>query len=275
MASGRNSEVLIFTPPACTAEQLEMTAQRHPGEKEGDCYGLCPTTFLTCCPRATWLEEYYNSQHQQNSKKKSFFAINVGCNKGYDAVNLLRMGSNNPDVNRQMWKDAVPPALQAAACNQDQESTMALVTDPSLSQGIETNALVYCIEPMPSTFEALLNASRINKWDEQLKVRQIAMNNEDPSTVLFPGPESENLVGVEDIGIKDSCSDTPDTCVSVESSRLDAMMTKEKLNKRLNILLIDVEGYDFDVILGANATLRNTEYIEFEYRMVGKVSSKR
>ena len=128
---------------------------------------------------------------------------------------------------------------------------------------------------MPSTFEALLNASRINKWDEQLKVRQIAMNNEDPSTVLFPGPESENLVGVEDIGIKNSCSDTPDTCVSVESSRLDAMMTKEKLNKRLNILLIDVEGYDFDVILGANATLRNTEYIEFEYRMVGKVSSKR
>jgi Methyltransferase FkbM domain len=104
---------------------------------------------------------------------------------------------------------------------------------------------------------------------------QIAMNNEDPTTVLFPEPVSENL-GVEDIGIMNSCSDTTEQCVPVESSRLDAMMTKENLaDKRLNILLIDVEGYDFDVILGGNTTLRNTEYIEFEYHHVGTVSSHR
>ncbi|KAI2500210.1 methyltransferase [Fragilaria crotonensis] len=272
--SDRNSETSAFTPPACTAEQLEMTVQRHPGSKAGGgCHRLYSTTFLTCCPQATWLEEYYTSQRQLNSKKqKSFLAINVGCNKGYDAVNLLRMGSNNPAVNRQTWKDAMPPDLKVAVCNQDKESTMTLVSDPSLSHGDkeDTIALVYCVEPMPSTYGALLNASRATGWDNQLKVLQIAMNNEDPTTVLFPGPVSENL-GAEGIGIMNSCSATPEQCVPVESLRLDAMMTKENfVDKRLNILLIDVEGYDFDVILGGNTTLRNTEYIEFEYHNVGK-----
>ena len=34
---------------------------------------------------------------------------------------------------------------------------------------------------------------------------------------------------------------------------------------RGHLLCIDVEGYDFDVMLGANNTLAKTEYLEFEY----------
>lgn len=53
------------------------------------------------------------------------------------------------------------------------------------------------------------------------------------------------------------------------------MMSKEHLtDNRVNVLLIDVEGFDFDVLQGGSTTLRNTEYVEFEFHKVGKVSSQ-
>jgi hypothetical protein len=39
----------------------------------------------------TWLDQFY----QQDYRGTGFIAINIGCNKGFDAVNLLRMGSND------------------------------------------------------------------------------------------------------------------------------------------------------------------------------------
>ena len=37
----------------------------------------------------------------------------------------------------------------------------------------------------------------------------------------------------------------------------------------INILSIDVEGFDFDVIFGAGSVLDRTEYLEFEYHIKG------
>ena len=37
----------------------------------------------------------------------------------------------------------------------------------------------------------------------------------------------------------------------------------------INVLSIDVEGFDFDVLFGAGNVLDRTEYIEFEYYMDG------
>jgi hypothetical protein len=99
------------------------------------------------------------------------------------------------------------------------------------------------------------------------------MNNEDPSTVLFPKPAPGN-VGVEAVGISNDCSVRPDKCLKVESSRLDLIMSKEQLtDKRVNVLLVDVEGFDFDVLQGGTSTLRKTEYVEFEFHKLGKVRS--
>lgn len=66
---------------------------------------------------ATWLERYYTKLHynaanqtstsQQQSKQSTFLAIFIGCNKGYDAVNTLRMGSGNPIFDKDKWKDAL------------------------------------------------------------------------------------------------------------------------------------------------------------------------
>jgi hypothetical protein len=37
----------------------------------------------------------------------------------------------------------------------------------------------------------------------------------------------------------------------------------------IDILSIDVEGYDWPVLVGANQTLQRTKYLEFEYHSVG------
>ena len=269
------STTSIFpSPPACTADQLEVIYSRLPDFNE-NCANPkspwvndCPITIETGCPQTTWLEGYYVSQHQQNTKNQPFLAINVGCNKGYDAVNFLRMGSNNPEFSRQTWRDALPSNTQPANCGQDQESLMTVT-----SHSTETRALVYCIEPMPSTFLALQNASRVTGWDDQLKVLRLAMNDEDPSTVPFPKPMPDNL-GFEKHTIGGGCDKAPNECIQVETKRLDLMIHEEQLtNQRVNVLLIDVEGFDFEVLKGGNSTLRNTEYVEFEFNWRGKVRS--
>ena len=271
-ASDVNSKVEVgaYWPPACTADQLDMTFQRLPeiGTNCANKAKECPISFVTWCPSATWLDEYYSALHEQKLNKKSFLAINLGCNKGYDAVNLLRLGSNNPAVDSLTWRDALPKDIDSGGCGKGKEAQIA-VSSPILS-----NALVYCIEPMPSTFLALQNASHSTGWGNQLKVLQLAMNNQDPSTISFPKPTQENL-GRESVGIDNKLCGNPSDCDKVETKRLDLLMSEEKLSdERVNVLLIDVEGFDFEVLQGGSSTLRNTEYVEFEFHSVGQVRSR-
>ena len=45
---------------------------------------------------------------------------------------------------------------------------------------------------------------------------------------------------------------------------------QQKGSGPINILQIDVEGYDFDVLFGAGSVLDSTHYLEFEYHRDGK-----
>ncbi|OBQ33867.1 MAG: hypothetical protein AN484_27005 [Aphanizomenon flos-aquae WA102] len=70
------------------------------------------------------------------------------------------------------------------------------------------------------------------------------------------------------------CDKAPDDCIPVETTRLDLMMQNEQLvDARVNVMLIDVEGFDFEVLQGGNSTLHNTEYVEFEFNWRGQVRS--
>ena len=41
---------------------------------------------MTRCPQATWLDTYYSQLARSDSyQESSFLALNIGCNKGYDA----------------------------------------------------------------------------------------------------------------------------------------------------------------------------------------------
>jgi FkbM family methyltransferase len=268
----RNS-VAASPPPSCTQQQLAAIYLRLPEFRNKECqargwFNKCPISLVTGCPEATWLDEHY--QYDVPDNKEDFLAINVGCNKGYDAVNFLRIGSNDPSIARKTWREALPPDTAPGVCGQQQDSTQYQILSSSPSRRINRNAMVYCIEPMPSTFMALQNAANATGWAAQLKVLQLAIDNQEPSTVPFPEASPENL-GFEKQAIG-KCKEKVHSCVPVETQRLDLMMNNQQLSgKRVHIMLVDVEGFDFEVLKGGNTTLHNTEYVEFEFNWRGQV----
>ena len=99
-------------------------------------------------------------------------------NKGFDAVNAMRMGSGNPAFDKDKWKDAMTQRgkveLKTDVCNQatlpqfelpaNSTDYMKAATQIKLgsigNDGTSSSAStistfphqVHCIEPMPSTY---------------------------------------------------------------------------------------------------------------------------
>ena len=87
---------------------------------------FCSFTHATDCPDASWFEDQFittissnaqtnggdvgkkmmtkatNSEEQQ--QEGTFVGISVGCNKGFDAINMIRMGTNDPVFDKTNWK---------------------------------------------------------------------------------------------------------------------------------------------------------------------------
>jgi FkbM family methyltransferase len=253
----------------CSRSQLRAINKALP-DRDGACssskypwYNKCPISQITGCPDTPWLESHY----RQDFGGESFLAVNIGCNKGYDAVNLLRMGSNNETVSKARWREAMPTAIEGGNCGQE-ETEYLVETVRNIRP-----AQVLCVEPMPGTFAALQQALMSTAL-QGLLVRQYAVNNHEPNTTLFPSAN----VGAEKQGIGGCYSKFPTrqermqkSCEPVSTTRLDLLMEEENLlNQTVNVLLIDVEGWDFEVLKGGIQTLQRTAYLEFEFNWRGK-----
>jgi hypothetical protein len=145
-----------------------------------DIFSVCMTKILFLSfhvpegPDAVWLESYYMKLHSLAPKSipSTFLAMFVGCNKGFDAVNAIRMGSGNPVFDKSAWKDAITHhgkmTLHADVCNEITHEQFALslgnnvpVKDDAADKGVHLRggggggspsfAQVHCIEPMPTT----------------------------------------------------------------------------------------------------------------------------
>jgi hypothetical protein len=94
------------------------------------------------------------------------------------------------------------------------------------------------------------------------------MSDHDGST-LFPDHDAE--VGIENMGIQ-SCNRKGNAvkCKEVPMFRLDNYTKTFGLeNTIVDVLSIDVEGFDWAVLSGGNETLSHTMYLEFEYNWMG------
>jgi len=122
---------------------------------------------------------------------------------------------------------------------------------------------MHCIEPMPSTFSELQRVGEKLGLTSKGMVFTHAAISSTSGVVKFP----VSYVGVEDQSIT-SCTDgaTKAPCVEVPMFSLEDYVAKYVNGSGpINILQIDVEGYDFDVLFGAGNVLDSTHYLEFEY----------
>lgn len=290
--AGRNPKPLPL--PNCTESQLDIIRQQLPAEQCDANSTFCSFYMATKCPDPTWLQDYYfpsessllNSSHRVEDHPA--IAIYLGCNKGMDAINTLRMLSYNQQFDRERWRATLDPRqrMGGGACRQASSSALlSLMMANStvsrmqhlekrqkavLSSSQPRHAKVYCVEAMPGMARLLAATARNLSWDESLLVTNAAMSDSDGET-HFPDVKDESL-GVEFMGLS-NCQENPSDwqCRKVVQRTLDTFGDSNlDADAIIDILSIDVEGYDFEVLMGARRTLKRVRYLEFEINAVGR-----
>lgn len=293
-SSSSSSRLPVPTPKQCTMDQLlRIRSQLHPQ----DCITSisspwlqrCSITKATSCPdSANWLEEYYSELQREyyystmttrgtTISKKPFIGMSVGCNKGFDALNILRMGTFDASLDKNEWRKAMTlndEKIHTSVC--DQDTTLAFAVDSKITQ--RRDGEVYCFEPMPKTHKKLRESAEILGYDQKgFKVVHAAVSREE-GKAFFDGGDNFKT-GVENKGLWNGCGSDKD-CVAVDILTLEKYTKESVVNgedddQPINFLQIDVEGFDMDVILGAGAALLNrVEYMEFEYNWMGSWRSQ-
>ena len=107
----------VFSEPTTTRQQRVRTKKAAPAAvkfepctQEQKSITLRQTNVtssikkLTKCPnQENWLEEYYLQDRPLKGKER-WLAINIGCNKGFDSLNLLRMGTKDQTIRQSSRK---------------------------------------------------------------------------------------------------------------------------------------------------------------------------
>jgi len=268
--------------PECTDEQRKKVAHQLMFQDDEDfknsatknLYGLKARSENFQCPNPTWIKSFYEEEistdtNDEDDDHHYFLGISVGCNKGHDAIRTARMGLSSTDFDAQKWateldKGRTDDKMDSGVCKQASSDQAKIVSPKRAGE-------MHCIEPMPSTFSLLKRASDALRHENQGLVLTHAAISSAQGTAQFPSGEA---AGREDIGI-DFCNSSaerlPAQCEDVSVYSLEGYVAKYVKSKGpINILQIDVEGWDFDVLFGASSVLDRTHYLEFEYHVSGK-----
>ena len=269
----------LARPFQCTEDQLNIIRKQLPSH---DCYQYqsqpwlqkCSFTDATKCPDNQWLADFFkNKQHQQriddstqHEEDGRFISLFIGCNKGMDAVNALRMGSGDSRFDKNVWIETLTTKgrmkLHNDVCGQASTPQFPLTSNLGTPR---KKSEVHCIEPMPATAKELARAANELGWtDVGFIVAHAAIGRND-GMASFP---SSSSVGVENKGLENGCKSG--LCENVVVYSLDSYVEQHVSPYPIDYLSIDVEGFDFDVLLGGlNDTLPRVKYLEFEYNWMG------
>lgn len=270
--------------PQCTQAQRKRILEQLPAfaclaRSVMRVHRKCRIVRATRCPQSNiWLEHVY--QHDWRNTMAPFVGINVGCNKAFDAINLLRMGTRDPSFLPQTWKSALGNTSSEMR-NQGEHPAPIPKSSPNRP------GVVHCVEPLPVTMVRLQEAAQKSGYaDKGLVLHHVAMSDRQGS-VHFPvrqkltsseGTPSVAAVetGKEDARL-DSCSSLESEeelnkfCTPVPMSTLDQHfgdLLKER--STIQVLKVDAEGWDYPVLFGGGMEmLKKVEYLEFENHRVG------
>eukprot|EP00547_Thalassionema_nitzschioides_P007172 CAMPEP_0194218232 /NCGR_PEP_ID=MMETSP0156-20130528/23286_1 /TAXON_ID=33649 /ORGANISM="Thalassionema nitzschioides, Strain L26-B" /LENGTH=340 /DNA_ID=CAMNT_0038947513 /DNA_START=241 /DNA_END=1263 /DNA_ORIENTATION=- len=252
------------------SRQLEFNTCNFTSQCGGMFGKCCGIIRETRCPQSSWLHDYYREDYRLREDNDVFVGLSIGCNKGFDAINTARMGMNSPKFDKMLYIDTLKkklPHIDGGACGQMHDLQFDLLPNEPPRSGE-----MHCVEPMPSTSNALSSTTTALGLDQgldQFRVFKAAISSSN-GIVKFPSPDSPlGFFGLE-IARVDTCDEKPETCKDVPMFSLQTYVNNfVKSTGPINILSIDVEGLDFDVLFGAGDVLDRTEYIEFEYHVVG------
>ena len=260
--------------PQCTEEQMTRVRDIFlPGE--------CSKN--TRCPHPTWIDEHLYNSHvlslsNGNAGSKSFLGITFGCNKGDDAVGTLAKFTGNPDVSIEKWRHSFAQQsggeVSPRGCP-DYPSTWLDDRSP-LSYGVTKlpSARMFCVEASKITADTLkATADSFGRYNDTLTITYAAMGIKN-GIAYFP---KQAKAGMEWQGIcdenwpKEGLDKLCDQIPMITADKYLETYVDTNVHNLIDILSVDVEGFDWDVLGlgGANQTLKRTKYLEFEYHGVG------
>mmetsp|Transcript_40721 Transcript_40721/g.110092 ORF Transcript_40721/g.110092 Transcript_40721/m.110092 type:complete len:343 (-) Transcript_40721:61-1089(-) len=242
------------TPPTALGKvRLPKMPKMQPGCDQG-----FRPPWHTRCPDAQWVEEMLRVDP---SPGKVF--MDIGCNKGNDAVAWLEMWNPSPEGtwSTARWIDYYRTNLEVSnyACDPRPPAASAARLQPASRPPGASNVAV-CVEPMEKNIRALQRASAALGYDRSteehgtLHIVQAAVlgNAHRGQTVDFP----DGSGGQEHYGLHLARQPVPVKTV-------DQIQSELRLPK-VDILTVDTEGADPAVLEGATEALKSARYIEFE-----------
>jgi hypothetical protein len=228
------------SPPMCTEKQMSGISRQlnpeHLGCLEKPWKRECPVTAATKCYNQSWLTTYYS----KNEVEHSFLAITLGCN-GYNAVDLLRLGTFDPSIDVSVWKNASASVFKntildsTSACGRDDANHQVYIPPGSSPR---REGQVYCVEAEQALVEAINKTNQLVSYDWK------------GLHIVYNPP------------------------ISNHRESLDCFMERHiagNNSKIINVLEVE-NGYEYEAMAWGMQTLKRTEYILFKYDWKGSWS---
>lgn len=213
---------------------------------------------LSSCPNRTlwWL---HFAEIMSEGRRQPLIHVNIGCNKGVDFLATLHDLSGDDKFSPMTYLERLDKAgivfPNEGACGQ--LKTTANRARPVLES--RRKVIGHCIEPAPTTFEALKQGMKDLEGQGQVFLGQYIMGSQ-PGEAFFPHVE----VGAESLGLSKVSG------VPVPVTTLDKYAQIMGIDY-IDVLSIDTEGHDIHVLYGGLNLLVSgvVRILEFEVHTVG------
>lgn len=264
-------------PPECSAAQMAQLQFQLPA---GGCERnknkawrrtACSFSMASSCADLVWFKQFY----AQNPVSGIFTSIHVGCNKGYQAVELLAVGSQDPyKYDWKEWKTA----FVGGAPSQVEDNWESCPHAPVAAGTDKRPARAYCIEPVPNIFERLQQTKAKMNFGDELHMQQLVISNVADDILVHNGGDK---IGTEGVGLgnwQQACSNpngNPD-CTQVAVDSLDHWVTTTDIGPTdpIHYVSLGLQGYDYLALVGSARTLKRIHYLELQYHWFGNWGSQ-
>lgn len=269
-------------PPKCPSRDLKKLSQQLPAagceanQKKPWRRLACSFSMATTCHDSIWFKEYYAKNPFDSSVVPT--SIHVGCNKGYQAAEFLRLATRDAAVynweklqkaHQKSKYEVKDGLLKSSVCpirSDDWES----ISVPAHGNG---DARAFCIEPFPSTFKLLEESMKSLKPPNAfMKLSQVVIADIKADVDI---PDTD-VAGEDGTGLnswKQKCKKGSDEkCTNVPITTLDDWVSEQPglgPEDPIHFLSLGLEGADPRALAGSAKTLPRVQYLEFQYHWLG------
>eukprot|EP01062_Namystynia_karyoxenos_P048364 TRINITY_DN3678_c0_g1_i1.p1 TRINITY_DN3678_c0_g1~~TRINITY_DN3678_c0_g1_i1.p1 ORF type:complete len:403 (+),score=100.69 TRINITY_DN3678_c0_g1_i1:84-1292(+) len=231
----------------------------------------------SACPQQEWAQRLAAIMRQRNAESVGkLVAYDIGCNKGYTSAGLFARFDPPFGVTPGTLHRAIRSYASSQRVNLDRDCGVCgdcMEKPEDEHRGKATPITVHCFEPSPATHDMLLRLRKaLRKKDaltpgvdgrSQWHIHKAGLHSKrgklwwDPSCATDPGTE---LCTIRDADAKGA--------IAVDVVTVDYFVRKRLRSvDTLFLLKIDAEGYDAEVLRGANATLGHhvAKVVTWEY----------